>query len=107
MDMHGEMEDRFGPIPEALTNLLQVLRIKQMMRQIGIERIETMGDDLVFSFYPKGSWKPEGLVSLIQQDPNHYHFQGEGKLCVSFNQEKPDLTAIQGVMDRFNLLVTV
>ena len=107
MDMQGEMEDRFGPIPEALTNLLQVLRIKQMMRQIGIERIETMGDDLVFSFYPKGSWKPEGLVSLIQQDPNHYHFQGEGKLCVSFNQEKPDLTAIQGVMDRFNLLVTV
>jgi transcription-repair coupling factor (superfamily II helicase) len=101
IDMREEMEDRFGSIPEALTNLLQVLSIKQRMRTIGIERIEILENDLVFSFYPGGAWKPERLVDLVQQNPRNYRFKGEGKLYVAYESEKTELETTGELLEEF------
>ena len=105
VDMEGEMEDRFGQIPEEVKNLLQVLSIKQKMKGIGIERIEILEDEMVFSFYPKGSWKPEGLVAMVQQEPKNYRFKGEGKLYVSYRQEGTELETIQRFLEHFSLIL--
>lgn len=101
IDLEGEMEDRFGPIPEALTNLLKVLGIKQKMRQIGIERIEILENDLVFSFYPGGTWKSERLVALVQQDPKNYRFKGGEKLYISLIRGRDELETTRGVLEEF------
>jgi transcription-repair coupling factor (superfamily II helicase) len=98
-DLEGEMGDRFGPIPEAVTNLLKVLAIKQNMRLVGIERIEPSGKDLVFSFHPKGAWKPEGLVALVQQDPKRFCFKGEGKLLAAGLEGPSALEPIRGLLE--------
>jgi transcription-repair coupling factor (superfamily II helicase) len=78
--MEEELADRFGPIPVEVKNLVQILTIKLMMRRIGIERIEILEDDWVFSFYSKGAWKPEGLVALVQEKGRGYRLKGEGRL---------------------------
>ncbi|MBI4768319.1 MAG: transcription-repair coupling factor [Deltaproteobacteria bacterium] len=106
IDMQGEMEDRFGSIPEPLTNLLQVLNIKQKMKEIGIERIEILENDLVFSFFPGGNWKPERLVALVQQDPQTYRFKGGEKLFVSYNSERTELETTRGLMEELALRLT-
>jgi transcription-repair coupling factor (superfamily II helicase) len=106
IDMQGEMEDRFGAIPEPLTNLLQVLSIKQKMREIGIERIEILENSLVFSFYSKGAWDPERLVALVQQAPQNYRFKGEGKLYISYNGRKAELETTRELLEELALRLT-
>lgn len=105
--LEGELSDRFGPISQEVKNLLQVLRIKLKMRQIGIERIEILEDDLVVSFYPQGPWKPEGLVALVQQDRN-YRLKGEGKLILPREKARDasDLETLARLMEHFILLLT-
>ncbi len=104
-EMEKELDDRFGPISEEVRNLLQVLSIKQKMKQIGIEKIENLENDLVFSFFPKGLWKPERLVTLVQQDPKNYRFKGEGKLYCSHSREETELEAIRRLLVRFELVL--
>jgi transcription-repair coupling factor (superfamily II helicase) len=104
--MEGELLDRFGSIPEEVRNLLEILRIKQTMRQIGIERIEVLEDDLVFSFYPKGLWKPEGLVALVQQGKG-FRLKGEGKLYVPRERSEgyTELESLAKILEHFSLLL--
>jgi transcription-repair coupling factor (superfamily II helicase) len=105
IDMERELTDRFGTIPDEVKNLLQIIAIKQRMKQIGIERMESSERDFIFSFYPKGTWKPEGLVALVQQNSKDYRFKGEGKLVVSHGREEPELETIQRLLERFDLML--
>jgi transcription-repair coupling factor (superfamily II helicase) len=105
IDMERELIDRFGTIPDEVKNLLRIIAIKQRMKQIGIERMESSESDFIFSFTPKGTWKPEGLVAMVQQNPKDYHFKGEGKLAVSHGRKEPELEAIQRLLERFDLML--
>lgn len=106
MGMAGELEDRFGPVPEVVGNLLQVLLTKQKMRQIGIERIEISGKDLVLSFFAKGAWKPEALVSLVNKEPKRFRVQGESKLSITSGGEGGDLERIERELEYLQDRVT-
>ena len=105
IDMERELTDRFGTIPDEVKNLLRIIAIKQRMKQIGIERMESSESDFIFSFYPKGTWKPEELVAMVQQNPKDYRFKGEGKLVVSHGREEPELETIQKLLERFDLML--
>jgi transcription-repair coupling factor (superfamily II helicase) len=106
-EMEKEMTDRFGLIPEETGNLFQILDIKQKMRRIGIERIEILGDDLIFSFSHKGAWKPERLVAVVQQNQKRVRFRGEEKLSVSFNRKKqPEIETVRGLLDQLEVSIT-
>ncbi|HMK66298.1 MAG TPA: TRCF domain-containing protein, partial [Thermodesulfobacteriota bacterium] len=95
----GEMEDRFGALPEEVKHLLEVLLIKQKMRQIGVEKVEISNGHLLMSFYSKGEWKAESLVGLVRKEPKRYQFQGESKLLVSPGREGTALQKIQREID--------
>ncbi|MEW6186670.1 MAG: transcription-repair coupling factor [Thermodesulfobacteriota bacterium] len=105
-DLEGEMGDRFGPIPEAVSNLLQVLALKQKMKRIGIERIEPLENQLVISFHPKGAWKAEGLVTLVAQDPKRFRFKGEGKLFVAGLEKESNLEPVRALLEELEERLT-
>lgn len=42
-ELRREMEDRFGPLPEEVENLLMVVKMKILLRQLGIERLKISG----------------------------------------------------------------
>jgi transcription-repair coupling factor (superfamily II helicase) len=98
-DLEGEMGDRFGPVPEAVANLLQVLALKQKMKLIGIERIEPSEQQLIISFHPQGTWTAEGLVALVERDPRRFRFKGEGKLAVAGLGGENALEPVRALLD--------
>lgn len=87
VDLEKEMEDRFGPLPEAAANLLKVLSLKVRMKRIGIEKVEPVGHDLLFSLHPQGAWQAEGLVRLVKTDPKRFRFQGEGRILAHLGED--------------------
>ncbi|MBD7970889.1 transcription-repair coupling factor [Paenibacillus gallinarum] len=65
MELEDELVDRFGDLPEAVTNLLTVARLKIYGKTYGIESIVQRGDDITLKFY-EGQEKSVNGAKLVQ-----------------------------------------
>ncbi|WP_160036674.1 transcription-repair coupling factor [Paenibacillus sp. An7] len=65
MELEDELVDRFGDLPEAVTNLLTVARLKIYGKAYGIESIVQRGDDITLKFY-EGQENTVNGAKLIQ-----------------------------------------
>ncbi len=61
----AEMVDRFGPMPDEVRHLLDIVRIKQLCRQAGVDRLEAGPKGAVISFRGNAFANPAGLVNFI------------------------------------------
>ncbi len=75
-----ELLDRFGPLPEEVKNLLSVLKLKQLCRQVGVEKIETGEKGAIFTFYNNTFSNPSGLIKFIQTQAGTVKLRPDHKL---------------------------
>lgn len=61
-----ELLDRFGGLPQEVKNLVSVLKLKQLCRQVGVEKIETGEKGAIFTFYNNTFSNPSALIQFIQ-----------------------------------------
>jgi len=62
-----ELVDRFGPLPQEVENLLQIIRIKQLCKLAGVEKIDAGPKGAVVSFRHDRFSHPERLIGYIQK----------------------------------------
>jgi transcription-repair coupling factor (superfamily II helicase) len=65
----AELVDRFGPLPDEVEYLLQVVAIKALCRRANVERIEVGPKGAVLSFRDNIFSNPEGLIGFIAKHP--------------------------------------
>ena len=65
----AELVDRFGPLPEEVGYLLQVVAIKALCRRANVERIEVGPKGAVLAFRDNIFSNPEGLIAYIAKHP--------------------------------------
>ncbi len=65
----AELVDRFGPLPEEVKHLLQVVGIKALCRRANVERIEVGPKGAVLAFRDNVFANPEGLIAYIAKHP--------------------------------------
>lgn len=87
-ELQVEMIDRFGLLPDALKNLLQVTSIKQRAQQLGIRKIEAGAAGGKLEFEQQPNIEPIALVKLVQSKPHIYKLAGASAL--SFKTELSD-----------------
>jgi transcription-repair coupling factor (superfamily II helicase) len=63
----AELVDRFGPLPEEVDHLLQVVAIKSLCRRANVEKIETGSKGIVLSFRDNKFDNPDGLIAYIRE----------------------------------------
>jgi transcription-repair coupling factor (superfamily II helicase) len=61
----AELVDRFGPLPQQVEHLLQIVAIKSLCRQANVEKIETGPKGAVVSFRDNTFANPDRLVAFI------------------------------------------
>ncbi|HWT98035.1 MAG TPA: transcription-repair coupling factor [Terriglobales bacterium] len=61
----AEMIDRFGKLPEEVENLLQIVAIKKLCRQSGVEKVEAGPKGAVLSFRNNRFAEPAKLIDFI------------------------------------------
>jgi transcription-repair coupling factor (superfamily II helicase) len=61
----AEMIDRFGSLPEATGQLLQLVAIKQLCRKAGVAKVEAGPKGIVVAFHEDRFARPERLVGYI------------------------------------------
>jgi transcription-repair coupling factor (superfamily II helicase) len=83
-----EMTDRFGPMPDEVRGLLDVMEIKGLCRRAGIEKIDAGPKGAVFSFRAKAEEaNPEALVRFLSKAGAAAKLQADHKLVVKGNWE--------------------
>ena len=79
-ELKVEFIDRFGLLPEAVTNLFRVTKIKLKAEKLAILKIVANSDTGKITFSVDAKINPENLIALIQQQPNIYQLIGSTAL---------------------------
>ena len=76
----AELIDRFGPLPGEVENLLQVMAIKRLCREAGIEKVDAGPKGATLSFHHDSFANPGGLIDFIQRQPGRVQLRPDHKL---------------------------
>jgi len=96
----AELIDRFGPLPGAVENLLQIIAIKRYCREAGVERVEAGPKGAVVTLRGNRFANPAGLVELIQRHAGTLRLRPDQRLVYLRNWDDEDerLKGVAGLM---------
>jgi transcription-repair coupling factor (superfamily II helicase) len=102
----AEMIDRFGPLPEEVRHLLDVVEIKALCRQAGVEQIDAGPKGAVIAFRNKEFANPDGLIAFIREEGHKVKLQPDHRLIYFGNWPTPEERLI-GTRDLLKKLVAI
>jgi transcription-repair coupling factor (superfamily II helicase) len=102
----AELIDRFGPLPEEVRHLLDIVEIKGLCRQAGIEQIDAGPKGAVIAFRNKSFANPEGLIAFIREEGTRVKLQPDHRLIYYANWKTPE-ARLQGTRDLLKRLVKI
>ncbi len=91
-----ELADRFGPLPDEVRSLLDVMEIKGLCRAAGIAQIDAGPKGAALRFRDDTFANPEGLIRFIQRRGAAAKLQPDHKLVCTGDWEK-DGDRVSGV----------
>jgi transcription-repair coupling factor (superfamily II helicase) len=102
----AEMADRFGPLPQEVQTLLEVMRIKQFSRAACVERIDTGPKGAVITFHNNHFPKADALIGFIAKNSNRMKIRADQKLVLtaSWNTEKEKMRGVQDFLKQVGAL---
>ena len=86
----AELTDRFGAIPAEVTNLLDVIAIKQACKAAGVAKVDAGPKGAVVAFRDNKFADPGGLIRYIAKQEGAIQLRPDHKLIYRRNWEKPD-----------------
>ena len=81
--MGAELVDRFGPLPAEVENLLQVVSLKRLCREAGVEKLDAGPKGMVLSFRGNKFRNPSGLVSWVTSKGGLIRLRPDHKLAIA------------------------
>ncbi|WP_207457749.1 transcription-repair coupling factor [Azospirillum sp. SYSU D00513] len=85
----AELIDRFGKLPNEVENLLDVVTIKQLCRQAGVERVDAGPKGAVLTFHGNTFAEPAKLLTYIAQGFGLLKLRPDHKLVYSRSWDEP------------------
>ena len=61
----AELVDRFGPLPEEVNQLLEIVAIKALCKRANVEKVEAGPKGIIVAFRDNSFANPEGLVGFV------------------------------------------
>ena len=78
----AELIDRFGSLPLEVENLLQIMAIKQLCKEAGIEKVDAGPKGAVIAFRANSYANPAKLIDLIQKSAGTMKVRPDQKLVL-------------------------
>jgi transcription-repair coupling factor (superfamily II helicase) len=98
----AELVDRFGKLPEAVENLLEIIAIKRLCRDAGVSKVEAGPKGAVVAFHGDRFANPAGLVRFIQEHSGTAKLRPDHRLVIARNWETPGerLKGVSAILNR-------
>ncbi len=81
-DVHEELIDRFGRLPEAAQALLETHRLRVLARQVGVNKIDATEHTATLTFVAKPPIDPLSVIEMVQKN-RHIQLAGQDRLKIS------------------------
>jgi transcription-repair coupling factor (superfamily II helicase) len=78
-EIHEELIDRFGKLPEPAAALIDTHRLRIAAVPFGIAKIDAHAESVTFQFLPKPPIDPMKIISLVQKN-RKYVLSGQDRL---------------------------
>ena len=86
----AELADRFGPLPEEVRHLLDIVAIKSLCRRANVEKVDAGPKGAVLSFRDSTFAEPEALVGFIREQGPGARVRPDMKVVFFDEWERPD-----------------
>ena len=93
-ELGEELEDRFGPLPELVLSLIEVMDLRRVLRAYLVTAVSKRAELVTVHFHPDSPLKPERLVAFIQHDKRPAHLTPDLRLSLGL---KPGEDVIRSV----------
>jgi transcription-repair coupling factor (superfamily II helicase) len=100
-DVGSELEDRYGPPPQAVRNLLDYASLKLLCMRVGVNAIDRKRDQVTFKFRQNAAVDPEQLARFVSAQKGA-QFTPDGMLKFVVKATAPDevLRALRMVLEQ-------
>jgi transcription-repair coupling factor (superfamily II helicase) len=102
----AELIDRFGPLPDEVTHLLDVVEIKGLCRAAGVEQIDAGPKGAEVDFRNRSFANPERLIAFICEQGARVKLQPDHRLIFYADWETPE-ERLAGTRDLLKRLVEI
>ncbi|MBP2170977.1 transcription-repair coupling factor (superfamily II helicase) [Erwinia toletana] len=79
-ELKVELIDRFGLLPDAARNLLDIAALRLVAQKLGVRRIDGSEKGGFIEFAEKNRVDPGWLIGLLQKEPQHWRLDGPTRL---------------------------
>jgi transcription-repair coupling factor (superfamily II helicase) len=86
----AELIDRFGPLPDEVRHLFEIVTIKQLAKQAGVEKIDAGPKGGTITFRGNAFANPMALVQLISKHSGTMKVRPDQKIVVTRDWPTPD-----------------
>jgi transcription-repair coupling factor (superfamily II helicase) len=86
----AELIDRFGPLPDEVRHLFEIVTIKQLAKQAGVEKIDAGPKGGTIAFRGNAFANPMALVQLISKHSGTMRVRPDQKIVVTRDWPTPD-----------------
>ena len=100
----AELIDRFGPLPEEVKHLLDIVAIKALCRQAEVEKIEAGPKGATLTFRNNTFPNPAGLVRLIAEHQSTMRVRPDQRVVIARDWPTPEVR-LKGVQSTLAQLV--
>jgi transcription-repair coupling factor (superfamily II helicase) len=94
-----ELQDRFGPPPPAVGNLLDYAVLKALCERWQVASVDRRGDRVAVKFHPETAVSPEKLVGLVRRNRGA-KLDPSGVLWVGWERGVGAVSAVRGVLQQ-------
>jgi transcription-repair coupling factor (superfamily II helicase) len=86
----AELVDRFGPMPDEVRNLLDIIELKRLCRAAGVDKVDAGPKGAVLGFRKNRFARPEKLVELMMKRPDLVKLRPDHKLVYMRSWDTPE-----------------
>ncbi len=98
-DMQSELQDRYGPIPEPVTNLLKVMRIKPLLGRMWVRAFDFDGQRVVLTFDRGSRIEPQRIVDLANRAAERVKFAPDFRLKIQLKEGENPYEAMRSLCE--------
>jgi transcription-repair coupling factor (superfamily II helicase) len=90
-DMEEELTDRYGPIPEPLTNLLQIIGLKILLSGMKMKRLEYAGNQIILHVTEKTPLDMKKILKAVKEEKGRVKLLPDGRIVIQSDQRPEDV----------------
>jgi transcription-repair coupling factor (superfamily II helicase) len=97
-EIHAEIADRYGPIPETVESLFEYSRLRREASRLGIASIDREGERLAVKFTEEAKIDPDKLIALVSTGSASFAPSGVLKIGLGSQGDAEVFNEVRGLL---------